>query len=148
MRGNQQRMRRALEVKLATGKSLAAWHESQDNQSNRNKYHVLYQNIERSLVRHRIADRMDVMVEQGALEEVQNVLDKNYAKDLPIMKALGVPEFSKYLSGEILLEEAKQKAVQNSQQYAKRQQTWFNNQIEGKIEIAGKSVNEVLKIII
>ena len=148
MKGNQQRMRRALEVKLATGKSLQAWHESQDDSSNRDNYIVLYQNIERGVVRQRIADRMDLMVEQGALEEVNEILEKRYAADLPIMKALGVPEFAEYLRGKISLEEAKQKAVQNSQQYAKRQQTWFNNQIEDKIEIAGKSVDEIYKELI
>jgi tRNA dimethylallyltransferase len=147
MRGNQQRMRRALEVKLATGKSLQAWHEQQANTSRRDDYIVLYQNIERGVVRERIAQRMDIMVEQGALEEVNAILEKRYAPDLPIMKALGVPEFAEYLRGKISLEQAKQKAVQNSQQYAKRQQTWFNNQIDNKIEIAGKDINVILNLI-
>jgi tRNA dimethylallyltransferase len=143
MRGNQQRMRRALEVKLATGRSLQEWHEAQSGTSKRDDYIVLHKDIERGVLRERIAQRMDVMVEQGAVDEVRAILAKNYAPDLPIMKALGVPEFAAYINGEVSLADATQKAVQNSQRYAKRQQTWFRNQIEGKVEIGERSVDEI-----
>jgi tRNA dimethylallyltransferase len=147
MCGNQQRMRRALEVKLTTGKSLSQWHAEQEKQSRRNDYIVLYNNIERSILREKIAARMAIMLEQGALDEVREMLAKNYAADLPIMKAHGVPEFMRHLRGEISLEEASARAILNTQQYAKRQQTWFRNQIDDKIGIAGKSVDEILKAI-
>ena len=54
---------------------------------------------------------------------------------LPIMKAIGVPELSKYLDGEITLEEATEKAQQATRNYAKRQLTWTRNQIPNKIEL-------------
>lgn len=144
MAGNQQRMRRALEVKLATGKSLQAWHESQDNPSYRDDYVVLHKDIEREVLRERIAKRLHKMLELGALDEVHAVLAKNYAPDLPIMKALGVPEFAEHIEGKISLEEATAKAIMNSQRYAKRQQTWFRNQLDNKIEIGEQSADEIL----
>lgn len=145
MRGNQQRMRRALEVKLTTGKSLAEWHDSQEITSSQSDYIVLHKDIERSVLRERIARRLDVMVAQGAVDEVRAVLEKNYGDDMPIMKALGVPEFGAFIKNKISLEEATQKAVQNSQRYAKRQQTWFRNQIDGAVAIGEQSVDEILR---
>ena len=145
MRGNQQRMRRALEVKLATGKSLAEWHAAQDNPSYRDDYVLLHKDVEREVLRERIAVRLGQMVDEGALDEVRGVLAKNYAPDLPIMKALGVPEFAEHLSGEVSLEAALEKAIMNSQRYAKRQQTWFRNQIDGAIAIGDQSADEILK---
>ena len=69
------------------------------------------------------------MVELGALKEVQALLDRGLDPDLPVMKALGVPEMAAFLRGEMALEAAIGEAQKLSRNYAKRQLTWVRNQI-------------------
>ena len=73
---------------------------------------------------------------------------KNYDPTLPIMKACGVPQMIQYLEGKSSYEEAVTKAQQSSRNYAKRQLTWFRNQLpSNKIDLANPSLDEVLKIV-
>ena len=71
--------------------------------------------------------RFDMMLEQGAVKEVENLLKKNLPDSLPAMRALGVQELKSYLNGQRSLEEAVEFAKLHTRQYAKRQTTWFNN---------------------
>ena len=66
------------------------------------------------------------MIENGAVEEVENLKSKNYDDSLPIMKAHGVPEIIKYISGKISLEDATLRTQQATRNYIKRQFTWWN----------------------
>ncbi len=77
--------------------------------------------------------RFDVMLANGALDEVKRLLARNLNPSLPIMKAVGVPELAAYIRGEITLEIAVAKAKQATRNYAKRQVTWFKNQVIGKV---------------
>jgi tRNA dimethylallyltransferase len=67
------------------------------------------------------------MIEQGAIEEVKNLMSRNLSPDLPAMKILGVREIAAYLRGETSLQSAITKAQQMTRNYAKRQMTWFRN---------------------
>jgi len=78
----------------------------------------------RDILRQKITQRVDAMVAQGFIEEVKT-LSGQYGWDAPAMQAPGYRAFRAYLAGEISLEEAKQRFVQNDMRYAKRQQTWF-----------------------
>ena len=69
------------------------------------------------------------MVENGALKEVETLLSLGLDPALPAMKAIGVPEFAAMLRGERTLDEALAAAITASRQYAKRQSTWFRNQM-------------------
>ena len=69
------------------------------------------------------------MIELGALEEVRELMALGLPPDLPVMKALGVPELSSYLRGEIDLPAATALAQQSTRRYAKRQGTWFRHQL-------------------
>jgi len=73
--------------------------------------------------------RFDWMMEHGALDEVTALMDLKLDPTLPAMKALGVPDLIAYLNQEISLEEAVLAAKQATRRYAKRQMTWFRNQI-------------------
>jgi tRNA dimethylallyltransferase len=73
--------------------------------------------------------RFRLMMEQGALDEVEALLALNLDPALPAMKALGVPELAAHLRGEIDREEAVARASQATRHYAKRQMTWFRNQL-------------------
>ena len=68
-----------------------------------------------------------MMIENGAIEEVEKLLSKNIADEMPVMKAIGVPELKRYLKGEISKSKAVSEAKLRTRQYAKRQLTWFRN---------------------
>ena len=127
---DHQRLIRALEVFHSTGKSIVEW-------QNKDKGTPLLTGEgiekillmpERKILHDRINTRFDKMVEMGALPEVEEMLALAIDQTLPAMKAIGVPQFSAQLNGEISLDEAIEKAKAATRQYAKRQSTWFNNQ--------------------
>jgi tRNA dimethylallyltransferase len=79
----------------------------------------------------RIAVRFDRMLAAGALAEVRALDARKLDPLLPAMKAHGVPWLRRHLRGEISLDEAAERAKQDTRRYAKRQLTWFRNQMPG-----------------
>ena len=75
--------------------------------------------------------RVDLMMEQGALDEVQALAARDLSPSLPAMKAVGVRELSALLKGETSREQAVNALKQATRNYAKRQLTWFRNQTPG-----------------
>ncbi|MFY9613117.1 MAG: tRNA dimethylallyltransferase, partial [Tissierellaceae bacterium] len=69
--------------------------------------------------------RVDLMIEEGLIDEVKGILDKGYDKNLVSLQAIGYKEIISYLEGKISLEEAVNTIKQASRNYAKRQLTWF-----------------------
>ena len=133
-----QRIVRALEVLEATGESIAQWQARTgpmivDPEWAR-KIVVL---PERSLLHDRINRRFALMMEQGAVEEVEALLAQNLAPDMPAMKAIGVSQIAAMLRGEMSFDEAIEKASAATRQYAKRQMTWFRNQMDESWERLG-----------
>lgn len=130
--GDHQRLIRALEVIDSTGKSILDWQAEDKGRAliASEKIKKILLMPERSLLHVRINERFDKMVSTGALEEVKQLLGQGVDPSMPIMKAIGVPQFAKYLSGEITMVEAVEKAKAATRQYAKRQSTWFNNQFD------------------
>ena len=129
---DHQRLIRALEVIDSTGKSILEWQAKDKGKaiiSGENVQKILLM-PERSQLHVRINDRFDKMVLTGALEEVKQLLGQRIDPSLPIMKAIGVPQFANFLSGEVTMDEAVDKAKAATRQYAKRQSTWFNNQFD------------------
>jgi tRNA dimethylallyltransferase len=84
----------------------------------------------------RIDKRFALMMKNGALEEVQALMALNLPPELPILRAHGVPELMAHLRGEMALDDAIQKAQQNTRNYAKRQMTWLRNQLPEAKEIS------------
>jgi tRNA dimethylallyltransferase len=80
-------------------------------------------------LRSRIADRFSKMFENGAVEEVKTLLEQQISDSLPAMKAIGVPEIGAWLEGRLTQAEAIDRATIATQQYAKRQRTWFRNRM-------------------
>lgn len=125
-----QRVARAWEVLTATGRSLADWQREEAEPAP-------YDFIKLCLLPPReqlYADcdrRLAAMLDQGALEEVRNLLALRLDPGLPVMKSLGVPEFSAYLGGECSLETALERAQQATRRYAKRQMTWLRHRFLG-----------------
>lgn len=128
--GDSQRHTRALEVWLATGKSLAYWQRKpREVMFPEAEFSVEVVMQERAELYRRCDARFLVMLEQGALEEVKALKALNLSTDLPAMRAVGVPELVAYLEGKMSLDEATAKAQQATRNYAKRQLTWFRNQL-------------------
>lgn len=73
----------------------------------------------------RIDQRIDVMLDQGLVEEVRGLLDAGYSPDLPTMSAIGYGEIIQYLQGEISLEEAVELIKRNTRIFVRRQANWF-----------------------
>jgi tRNA dimethylallyltransferase len=130
MPGDRARIARALEVVLATGRSLRDWHE--DNKPagvNPARAAKIFLTPEREALLRRIDARFDAMMAAGALEEVVALAARRLDPLLPAMKAHGVPWLIRYLDREITLAEAVQGAKRDTRQYTKRQATWFRNQL-------------------
>jgi len=130
MPGDRTRIARALEVVLATGRSLLDWHEENKpaNLAISCAAKVFLMPDRDQLLR-RIDARFDAMIAAGAIEEVAALAARNLDPDLPAMKAHGVPWLVRHLRGEITLADAVEGAKRDTRQYTKRQATWFRNQL-------------------
>ena len=127
---DSQRLQRAYEVWLGTGKPLSWWQARAAQKPYPDAEFIVYQmDMDRQVLYDRCDARFVQMIEQGAIEEVRNLLSMGLAADLPAMKSVGVQELSAYLAGECSLDEAISKAQQATRNYAKRQMTWFRNQL-------------------
>lgn len=122
------RIRRAVEVYLDTSKNLTKWHKEPLKKIYDEKDFVLvYIKPPRQALDTRSRIRFDIMIKEGALDEVKQLLTKNLSDELPSMRALGVQELKLYLQNKCQLNEAIELAKLHTRQYAKRQTTWFNN---------------------
>ena len=90
---------------------------------------VVVLDLPREEIDRRIANRVDRMVERGLEQEVRGLLDAGYAEDAPGMSGTGYREMSRYVRGEVTLEEAKDEISGNTRRYARRQWTWFRHQL-------------------
>jgi tRNA dimethylallyltransferase len=130
MPNDKSRISRALEVVLATGRSLADWHrEGMPPLIDAARAAKVFVTCEREELKRRIEARFVAMLAAGALEEVRALAARGLDPTLPAMKAHGVPWLIRHLRGEITLEEAAAGGVMDTRRYAKRQVTWFKNQL-------------------
>jgi len=128
--GDRARITRALEVVLATGRSLLQWHEHGMPASvDLARAAKVFLAPDREELFRRIDARFDAMMAAGALDEVRVLAARKLDRNLPAMKAHGVPWLIRHLSGEITLAEAVEHAKLETRQYTKRQATWFRNQL-------------------
>jgi tRNA dimethylallyltransferase len=130
MPGDRARVTRALEVVLATGRSLLLWHEA--NMPARVDAALaakVFLMPDRDALLRRVDARFDAMMVAGALDEVRVLAERRLDSNLPAMKAHGVPWLIRHLNGEIALAEAVEGGKRDTRQYTKRQATWFRNQL-------------------
>ena len=126
-KNNPQRLMRALEIVLATGKSITIF---QTEQKVTRPFNILKVGLSmpREILNSRINDRVDAMMQDGLLEEVKGLLPMAH---LNALQTVGYQEVFEHLRGEISLQDAVTMIKQHTRQYAKRQMTWFtkDNQI-------------------
>jgi tRNA dimethylallyltransferase len=124
------RVTRALEVILATGRSLTDWHREGMKPALDPAVAVkLFLDVERVELYRRIDARFDAMLASSALDEVRALVRRNLDPALPAMKAHGVPWLIRHLNGEIDLAAAVDGAKRDTRRYSKRQGTWFRHQL-------------------
>jgi tRNA dimethylallyltransferase len=132
MVNDRSRISRALEVVLATGRSLTDWHrEGMLALVDPARAVKVFLTCERKQLVARIETRFAAMLKAGALDEVRALAARQLDPLLPAMKAHGVPWLIRHLNGEISLDEAAAGAIMDTRRYAKRQLTWFRNQMPG-----------------
>jgi tRNA dimethylallyltransferase len=140
---DRMRIMRAIEVRLATGRSLASFQgEREPGPLDGLPLLRLFVSPEREAVRTRIDRRFEAMLAEGALDEVARLGERKLDPLLPIMRAHGVPGLIAHLNGEIPLEEAIRRGQADTRAYAKRQVTWFRHQMAGWQAVAPEAALE------
>ena len=134
---DKKRIIRILEIFKFTGKTKTEQEIESRKKEIKYDYRVFGINMERTLLYERINKRVDIMIEQGLIDEVKYIL-KKYKEFPTSMQAIGYKEVVEYLTGSITKDEAIEKIKQESRRYAKRQITWFKR-IENIIWLDGLS---------
>jgi tRNA dimethylallyltransferase len=125
-----QRLTRALEVVAATGRSLADWQRQRGHPLvNAAEAERMVVQRPRAEIHARCDQRLEAMVEEGALDEVARLLALGLPSDAPAMRALGVPQFAAHLRGACSLDAALAAAKLATRQYVKRQETWLRHRM-------------------
>ena len=129
-KNNTKRVIRALEVCLSGEKMNDFSNDLKFNE----KYNpiIIVLNREREHLYERINKRVDIMMDNGLIDEVKNLLKMGYTKDMISMQGIGYKEIIKYLDGEYTLDEAIEIIKRDSRRYAKRQLTWFRRYDDAK----------------
>lgn len=139
---NPARVQRAWEVLTATGRGLAEWQaETPPPLIPPEAAQRFVLTMDRDLLAERIERRFDSMLEAGALDEVA-AARPDWDDRAQWTKAIGAPELKAYLDGEATLDEARQRAVIATRQYAKAQRIWFRNRMRDWTAIDAGSLQE------
>ena len=151
---NSKRVIRALEHIEITGELFSMYKEKAASYKSPYITLMFFIDVDREVLYERINRRVDLMIENGLVEEAKSIYDKGYDRKLTSMCAIGYKELFEFFDGNISLEEAIEAIKQNSRRYAKRQLTWFRrnqNLIhlkydENMIDNVCKKTEEWLKI--
>lgn len=126
--GDRQRVLRALEVALASGRPLSAWIAEQPFGTQSIAAIRVGLTMPRSILYDRIAGRVARMVESGWLEEIRGLLGQGLGPELPAFQAIGYRQLAHHLRGEWPLARAMEETVRATRRFAKRQETWFRKE--------------------
>jgi tRNA dimethylallyltransferase len=143
--GDSQRLVRAMGVVRATGRPISAWQQDPHEYMLAGNPHTIAVLPPREQLYQRINSRFEVMMGEGAMDEVKALGARNLDPDLPVMKALGVRELLACHRGELSIEKAIELAQRDSRHYAKRQMTWLRNNFNAKFELNEKYSERFLK---
>jgi tRNA dimethylallyltransferase len=125
---NVKRVIRALEYYRETGEPISIHNEIESSKESSYNLAFYVLTMDRKLLYERIDRRVDIMVEEGLVEEVRKLKDMGYSKDLVSMKGLGYKEIYGYLDGEYDLDRAIYVLKRDTRHFAKRQLTWFKRE--------------------
>lgn len=144
---DKKRIIRVLEIYKETGKTKTEQEIESKKNGVKYDYFVFAIHMEREMLYERINKRVEIMLEQGLIQEVQNLIDK-YEEYPTAMQALGYKEIKEYLETKISKEEAIEKIKQETRHYAKRQLTWFRKNKEAIWLDANKKIEDNMENIL
>ncbi len=130
---DSQRLRRALEVQLTTGKPLSYFQKLPKIRPIDADFQLFFVNPPRSVLYDRCNKRFEQMVETGAVDEVRHLMQINATGG--VTKAIGVPEIKNYINNTISYGKMVEQSQLATRHYAKRQVTWFKHQLSNATEI-------------
>ncbi|WP_419757433.1 tRNA (adenosine(37)-N6)-dimethylallyltransferase MiaA [Acidisoma sp.] len=122
-----QRIARAYEVWLSTGRGLEEWRSATALPPPPWRFRAIRLDPPRADLQLAAVQRFDAMLAAGAAEEVRALMTQDLDPSLPAMRAHGVPELGAYLRGEMTMAAARAQAIANTNHYIKRQATWFRH---------------------
>ncbi len=146
-KSDKKRILRILEIYHNTGKTKTKLEEMSRKKEPEFNYHVYALQWEREILYDRINKRVDIMIEQGLVEEVKNILNK-YKEFPTAMQGLGYKEVVEYLQGNLTKEQMIEKIKQETRRYAKRQMTWFRKNKQTIWLDAQKDIQNNINIIL
>lgn len=149
---NLKRVIRALEIARNSDKIKSIHMEEEKErikkEDSKYEFFVYYIDHDRNYLYERINKRVDIMVEDGVVDEALKIYNMNLDKDNTCMQAIGYKEFFPYFKGEETLENCILKLKQETRRYAKRQMTWFKNKLNIIYLDGKKGTNELTNEII
>lgn len=128
--GDTQRVLRALEVALSTGRPLSDWISADTGSRGTLDAVRIGLTLQRPILYDRVERRVAKMVETGWVSEVESLLRTGLTTSAPAFTAIGYRQMASHLEGELSLEEAIQRTVGATRRFAKRQSTWFRRETE------------------
>lgn len=147
---NQKRVIRALEFYEKTGKKISEHNETERQKESPYNFAYFVLTDDRKILYDRINRRVDIMMEQGLMKEVEAMKARGLTRDMVSMQGIGYKELLAYLDGEYTYEAAVDLLKQDTRHFAKRQLTWFRREKEviwlDKSEI-GRTTEDVLAVI-
>ncbi len=129
VQGGRQRVCRTLEVALLSGRPLTAWHRDAPADGEPLSGVVVLLMVPRDELDRRIEERAARMMRDGLLEEVRRLRDRGFGDDAPGMTGTGYREAAACFEGRATPEETVREIARNTRRYARRQLTWFRNQL-------------------
>ncbi len=142
---NVKRVARAIEYYELTGERISEHNRREKEKESPYNTAFIILNMDRKLLYDRINSRVDKMIENGLVEEVQKLLCMGYSPSLVSMQGLGYKEIVSCLEGECTLSEAAELLKKSTRHFAKRQLTWFRGQSEGLwMDITKAKEDEIL----
>ncbi len=146
--GDRQRLARAYEVWLATGRPLTDFQtERQPPVLADGEWIGFALTPPRTGLYKRIDRRFEGMLMQGAMNETRALVARGLDPELPVMKACGIPWLTAFARGELIAEEAAENAKRDTRRYAKRQFTWIGRQFPFWPRIPSPEMNDRLRVI-
>ena len=130
--GGKQRAVRAIEIALLTGHALSEWHRRAEGHGVMAPWYVRL-TAPRPVLHQRIQVRAEEMLRRGLIEEVAAVLSEGHPAQAPGLDSVGIREAVDYLHGRRTRESMLEAIVVGTRQYAKRQETWFRNQLPADV---------------
>jgi len=148
--GDSQRIMRALGVFQSSGRPLSDWQAESHSSARPIECPAIVLEVERNILRDRIAERFHMMMDSGWLEEVRWLKEQGVGEMHPAMRAVGYRQLLLHLGGGCSLDEAIRDGITATRRYAKRQQTWFTNQTAdatfGDSKVCNNALCEALRL--